>query len=128
MALFDAKKKHAKLITREQALACIPVQNNVISWTTLDSGAVQIKYAMVLKPLLRSIFRRFSADSAKTPTRKIELDELGSTVWKKIDGKRSTAEIIREFAAEQNISVQEAEQSITLFFRELGKRGLIGLG
>lgn len=127
MAFFSSRKKHAP-ITREQALACIPVHNNVVSWTTLESGSVQIEYTMVLKPLLRSIFSRFSADTAKTPTRKIELDELGSNVWKKIDGRKSTAEIIREFADDQNVSVHEAEKSITLFFRELGKRGLIGLG
>ena len=44
-----------------------------------------------------------------------------------IDGKRSTSDIIIEFSSQQNISTQESEQSITTFFRELGKRGLIGL-
>ena len=127
MALFRTKANHTPL-TREQAFACIPVHNNVVSWITLDSGCVQIEYTMALSPLLRSIFSRFSKDFTKTPTKKIELDELGSNVWQKIDGRKSTAEIIREFAGDQNISVHEAEQSVTLFFRELGKRGLIGLG
>lgn len=126
MVFFNNKKPRTP-VTREQALACIPAHNNVVSWTTLDSGSVQIEYTMVLRPLLRSIFSRFSTDPSKTPTRKIELDELGSYVWKKIDGRKSTAEIIKEFADDQKVSVQEAEQSITLFFRELGRRGLIGL-
>ena len=114
-------------MTREQALACKPIQNNVISWKNLDSDLIQIEYTMVLKPLLSAIFKRFSKNTTATPTRKIQLDKMGSSVWKMIDGHKSTADIIQEFAVAQNISTQESEQSITSFLRELGKRGLIGL-
>ncbi len=114
-------------MTREQALACTPVQNNVISWEENGSGNVQIEYVLLLKPFFHSIFKRFSNESSNVPTRKIQLDELGSDVWKMIDGKRTTSEIIIEFSSLQNISTQESEQSVTTFFRELGKRGLIGL-
>ena len=56
-----------------------------------------------------------------------QLDELGSQVWQMLDGTRTTADLIREFATAHKVSAQEAEQSITLFLRELGKRGLIAL-
>lgn len=114
-------------MTREQALACTPVQNNVISWEEDSSGHVEIEYVLVLKPLFYSILKRFVPESASEPRRKIQLDELGSSVWKMIDGNRSTSDIIIAFSAQQNISIQESEQSVTTFFRELGKRGLIGL-
>ena len=114
-------------MTRKQALACTPVRNNVISWEEDSSGHVEIEYVLVLKPLFYSIFKRFTSESAAQPRRKIQLDELGSSVWKMIDGRRSTSEIIIAFSAQQQISIQEAEQSVTAFFRELGKRGLIGL-
>ena len=114
-------------MTREQALACTPVQSNVISWTEDPSGHVEIEYMLVLKPLFYSIFKRFASESAPRPRKKIQLDERGSSVWKMIDGTRSTADIIMAFSAQQNISIQESEQSVTAFFRELGKRGLIGL-
>lgn len=114
-------------MTRDQALSCTPVHNNVISWQEDSSGMVQLEYVLLLKPFFHSLFKRFAPQSADMPTRKIQLDELGSSVWKMIDGKRSTSDIIIEFSTQQNISTQESEQSVTTFFRELGKRGLIGL-
>ncbi len=114
-------------MTRDQALACTPVRNNVISWEASDSGLVQVEYRLVLKPFLQSIFERFAPTPSEEPTRKLELDALGSQVWEMIDGSRTTAELIEDFAGRHNISGQEAEQSITLFLRELGRRGLIAL-
>lgn len=116
-------------MTRDQALACTPVRNNVVNWEVLDSsGLVQVEYKLVLKPFLQSIFERFGSTSNEPPTRKLQLDALGSQVWELIDGSSTTAEIIEAFAHHHKISSQEAEQSITLFLRELGRRGLIALG
>jgi len=126
MAFFSRKKKPVQ-VTREQALACTPVHNNIVSWEEDSDGHVQIEYVLLLKPFFHSIFKRFSNEASTVPTRKIQLDELGSRVWKMIDGKRTTSEIIIEFSSSQNISTRESEQSVTTFFRELGKRGLIGL-
>jgi hypothetical protein len=127
MGLFRKKRKLPAL-TRDQALACTPVRNDVVNWEVLNSGLVRIEYVLVLKPLLKSISERFGGANDELPTRKLELDALGSQVWQMIDGNRTTAQLIEEFARLQKISNQEAEQSITLFLRELGKRGLIALG
>ncbi len=114
-------------LTRDQALACTPVRNNVVSWEVLESGLVQVEYMLVLKPFLQSIFERFGNTPTEQPTRKLELDSLGSQVWQLIDGTRTTSQLIEAFALQHKISTQEAEQSITLFLRELGRRGLIAL-
>ncbi len=127
MGLFK-KKRQPPGLTRDQALACTPVRNDIVKWEILDSGLVRVEYVLVLKPLLKSIFERFGSASSELPTRKLELDALGSQVWQMIDGSRTTAQLIEEFAGLQKISNQEAEQSITQFLRELGKRGLIALG
>ena len=127
MGLFRNKKPPPAL-TRDQALACTPVRNNVVNWEILDSGVVRVEYTLVLKPILKSIFDRFGSTPAEAPTRKLELDALGSQVWQMIDGSRTTAQLIEEFARLHRISTQEAEQSITMFLRQLGKRGLIALG
>lgn len=113
-------------MTRAQALACIPVRNQVISWETTDSGCVRIEYALVLNPLLHSIFKRLSPAEEGAPSRKIELDRLGTSVWMMLDGSNTTADIIGRFAEEHGVSAAEAEQSVTAFLRMLGKRGLIG--
>jgi hypothetical protein len=125
------KKKPQPTLTREQALNCRPVRNNVVNWELLDSGLIEIEYILNLKPFLLSIFERFSNKSKQAPTpaptKKLQLDELGSQVWQMLDGTRTTAELIEQFAETHQVSIQETEQSITLFLRELGKRGLIAL-
>lgn len=126
MGLFRRQQKKPAL-TREQALACTPIKNNVVDWEILDSGLVQVEYILLLKPFLLSIFKRFDTSRSAPPTRKLQLDTLGSQVWQMIDGERTTAALIEDFAQIHKISVPEAEQSITLFLRELGKRGLIAL-
>ncbi len=126
MGLFR-KKKPAPTFTREQALACTPVRNNVVSWERLSSGGIQVEYVLLLKPFFISILERFNPAPATPPTRKLQLDDFGSQVWEMLDGSRTTADLIKEFADDHAISSQEAEQSITLFLRELGKRGLIAL-
>lgn len=109
-------------------MACIPIRNNVVSWQRLDSGVVRITYRLVLKPFLASLLERFGGgESAVRPMKTLELDEMGSEVWELLDGSRTTADLIREFAGRHGLSPREAEQSITLFLRELGKRGLIAL-
>ena len=126
MALFK-KKQNLPRMTRDQALACVPVHNNVLSWQEDESGAISIEYTLLLRPFFFSIFKRFAPASTSAPTRKIELDRFGSWVWKMIDGKQSAADIILSFSEQHGISHQQAEQSVTAFLRELGKRGLIGL-
>ena len=126
MGLFR-KKKPTPTLTREQSLGCTPVRNNVVDWQLLDSGLVQVHYVLLLKPFLLSIFERFNTSDTEPPTRTLQLDELGSQVWQMLVGTITTADLIREFATAHKVSAQEAEQSITLFLRELGKRGLIAL-
>lgn len=79
----------------------------------------------MVKPFLQAIFRRFPGASQQQLTKKLQLDGLGSQVWLSIDGEKSVAELIRDFAASSTMSTQEAELSVTTFLRELGRRGLI---
>ncbi len=115
------------MLTREQSLACRPFHNDVTSWEETSEGLIRIQYELPLSPFLSAIFSKFTASQAKRPMRTLELDKMGSVVWKMIDGEKTAAEIILEFARYNNITNQESEQAITLFFRQLGKRGLIGL-
>jgi hypothetical protein len=130
MSLFARKKgRQPPTLTREQALSCTPVQNNVLSWVRLESGLVRIEYTLTLKPFFSSVLKRFHGrpEHPQVSKRTLELDELGSQVWEMVDGSRTTAEIIDSFANHHAITCQEAEQAITAFFRGLGKRGLIAM-
>ena len=58
---------------------------------------------------------------------RLQLDNLGTEVWKMIDGKRTVRDIVDAFAETHQLEGREAEMAVTQFLRDLGKRGLIGL-
>lgn len=127
MKFFRPKKSNTTSLSRQEALQCVPVQNSsIISSTGLESGEVRLEYALPMKPFLQAIYKRFLNNSA-FPTKKLQLDEMGSTVWKCINGKDSTLTIISHFANHYGITLHEAEISVTTFLVELGKRGLIAM-
>ncbi|MFV0439171.1 MAG: PqqD family protein [Desulfopila sp.] len=125
MKFFRANKAVVPAINRAEALACIPEITSAVTWRTLESGEILIEYPLVLKPLLKAIFNRFNRENTKNLSRKLQLDTLGSQVWLFIDGHNDVADIIELFAQSSAITVQEAEQAVTTFLRELGRRGLI---
>lgn len=127
MRLFNRSgEKSSPEISREDALRCTPVKNSSVQETFRDNGDVILEYPLHIKPFFLSLYKRFN-NSFTPPMKKLQLDEMGTEVWKIIDNKKSTHSIIKTFAHRYNISLQEAEQSVTAFLLELGKRGLIGL-
>ncbi len=125
MPFFTRRNKQIAF-SRQEALACIPVRNDSVHWHTLESGDIIIEYVLPLKPLFQALHRRFQSD-AEPPTRKLQLDSMGSKVWSMIDGQQTTLVIIQQFARHYTITLQEAETSVTKFLLELGRRGLIGM-
>lgn len=123
----SSPSEQEKSLSRTEALACIPQQNNTTSWEELENGNVLFTYAIPLSRFFQALHRKFTKNSVETPTKRLELDEMGSFVWKLIDGKRSVGTIITTFAEEYNVSNQEAETAVTTFIKALGQRGFIGL-
>ena len=85
-----------------------------------------LEYPLLLKPLLQTLFERFQKEQV-VPTKKLQLDEMGSLVWRQIDGKNTAQAIITHFASSYGITIQEAEKSVTTFLAQLGKRGIIAM-
>lgn len=113
-------------LSREEALQCIPSIHSSIKVVELDSGDIMLEYPLRMKPFFLSLFRRFRK-SEELPTKKLQLDEMGSQVWKAIDNNTNVQTIINNFAKQYQITLHEAEKSVTTFLVELGKRGLIAL-
>lgn len=127
MKLFPSKKAPPSPgLSRQEALRCTPVVNASISFRELDSGEIQIEYPLPMKPFFLSLFQRFQ-QSQELPTKKLQLDAMGSHVWKEIDGSRDVGLIISRFADHYRITMQEAEKSVTTFLFELGRRGIIAM-
>ncbi len=114
-------------LSRTEALACIPKQNETATWTELEDGNIIFTYAIPLSRFFQALHRKFTKNSIETPTKRLELDAMGSYVWKLIDGERSVGTIISTFAQEYKVSNMEAETAVTSFIKTLGQRGFIGL-
>lgn len=112
--------------TRTEALHCIPQRAVSASWREQDGGDILIEYPLEIRPFFLQLASRFSPGrQLPQPTRKLQLDRLGSIVWRMVDGRKSVAEIVRDFAEASGLTLQEAELSVTAFFRQLGRRGLL---
>jgi len=117
----------ASQLTKSQALTLIPVKNIESSEETLDSGIVIIQYPVTMRPWMAKWIQRFKGSSSRIGSKKLQLDSLGTEVWKMIDGKRTVRDIVDTFAQDHQLEDREAEIAVTQFLRDLGKRGLIGL-
>ncbi len=121
----DAAQGVAKGLTRTEALASIPLRSPTATWEILENGDVLIEYPLHLRPFFLQLFSRFNKGQVPAPTKKLQLDAMGSKVWLMFDGKKEVKAIIREVAGQTGLSLQEAEISVTTFLRQLGRRGLI---
>lgn len=122
------KKSGTSRLSRREALESTPVKNLQISETRLESGEVIIEYPLAMRPWIAALAGRLGGNQNRKPTKKLQLDALGTSVWDLVDGKRSVRMIIRVFAKAHRLENREAEISVTGFLRQLGQRGLIGMG
>ena len=122
------KKSGANRLSRTEALKYTPVRSRQISEIRLDSGEVIIEYPLIVKPWIAAVARRLGGPHEQKQTKKLQLDAMGTSVWDLVDGKRSVRMIIQIFAKAHRLENKEAEVSVTSFLRQLGQRGLLGLG
>ena len=115
-------------LTRAQALAYTPVKSLQLKEARLETGEVLLEYPLTMRPWIAALAKRLGMPQNRTATRKLQLDALGTAVWDLVDGNRSVHQIIQVFAGIHRLQFKEAEVSVTRFIRELGRRGLIGLG
>lgn len=121
------KRRTGDEISRVEAMNCIPVKNIQAVETRGEAGPVLLCYPIETRPWIAGWIRRFGGSADGARTKKLQLDELGTAVWDLLDGKRTAGQVIQCFTAMQRLHPKEATVAVTLFLRELGKRGLIGL-
>jgi hypothetical protein len=121
------KRPKGPTISRAEALDRIPVKNRQITENRLETGEVVIHYPVTMRPFFAGLAKRFGVQEAQIQIKKLQLDELGTTVWNLMDGERSVRQLVKMFAGTHRLEIREAEVSITQFLRELGRRGLIAM-
>jgi len=115
-------------MSRAEALEYTPVKSREISEIRLESGEVVIEYPLIVRPWIAAVARRLGGPQNRKQTKKLQLDAMGTSVWDLVDGERSARIIIQIFAKTHRLENKEAEVSVTSFIRQLGQRGLLGLG
>jgi hypothetical protein len=83
------KKPKGPSISRAEALDRIPVKNRQISENQLETGEIVISYPVTMRPFFAGLAKRFGGQEVQTQMKKLELDELGTSVWNLMDGNRS---------------------------------------
>ncbi len=122
------KKPAASRLSRTEALKYTPAKSSLISEIRLETGEVVIEYPLVVRPWISAVAKRLGGLQDQKQTKKLQLDAMGTSVWDLVDGKRSVRMIIKIFAKTHRLENREAEVSVTSFIRQLGQRGLLGLG
>lgn len=113
------------VITRSQALECVPVKNPQVTEQSHTREELCLTYQVQIRPWFQNVVRKITGRDSTVIDRSLQLDSLGSSVWCLIDGRKTTREIIRLFRDANQLNSREAEISVTAFLKELGKRGLI---
>jgi hypothetical protein len=106
-----------------QVLAAVPVRNRLLEWSEDDELLVTLCVPKRRDRVGRVLNRFFSAPEH----RRVALDELGSDVWRLCDGERSVESIIVALARKYKLNRREVEVSLSLYLKQLGKRGYLGL-
>ena len=127
MAWFK-KNSPKPTMTRTEAMACRPMKNMEVTEERLENDVVLLRYPVRIRPWMAAVSKRLGADPNRSSYRKLQLDVLGTEVWDLLDGRRTVGNLIERFAETHRLQHREAEVSVTRFLRELGRRGLIGLG
>jgi hypothetical protein len=104
----------------------LPSEKVSTEWT--QEGLARLQFAISRRPALRALRILGSLPSRPaTETRTVELDLIGSMIWRCCDGRTRVCDIIRRVRQDFLISYHEAERSVTEYVRTLGSRGLIRL-
>lgn len=114
-------------LTREQALACRPVKCPLVTEEVLSDSQVRLCYPLSLKPWFARLAARFGAWDTRPRTKRLELDAMGTTAWRLMDGRRNVLQVVEAMAEAYGLQPREAELSVSAFIKDLGRRGLLAL-
>jgi len=121
--MWPFKKKKKKVISRDRFLQSRAVHNPALKWEESDDGVITL-----MIPRSKSGISSFLGRSLSLPEYKqVKLDEIGSKVWKKMDGKTDARALVDWMNQEFKMSPREAEMALGIYLEKLSDRGYIVL-
>ena len=104
-------------------LRALPLRNSRIDWSADEEGLVTLRI-----PQRQDRWARFLNRIATAPDhRRVALDEIGSDVWRLCDGATTVEAVVRALMKKYKLSRREVELSLSLYLKQLAKRGYLGL-
>jgi len=119
------RKKSQPALSRDELLGARPHRNSALESEALPDGRVRVHAVRTRGGLGRVL--AFFFVLPKTHLRNIDLDDIGSFVWKMCDGKNAVREIRDALVGEYKLSRREAETALMEYLKQLMKRKLVGL-
>jgi len=118
-------------VDRRRSLTLKPLRNPQVDWTPqdlADPNPITISVPLKRRPVPRPLLWLAAKLARKQPpsARRIELDPVGSFVWRAADGTRTVRQLIWELAAEYKLNRRDAEGALLEFLRKLSQRNLMG--
>lgn len=104
---------------KNEFLNYIPVKN--INYEE-ENGIIILLVPKIAKKYEKLFFKKW----LEKPN-KIDLDEIGSFIWKNIDGQTSVTEIINLCQSELKEKIEPALDRIKLFLEQMNRNGFIKL-
>lgn len=105
----------------------VPVRNTEVKEAAMNDGLLRLSYPLAVKPWFGRLAEKVGMWDKRPMIKEVELDEMGTFVWERIDGEHSVRNIAEAFVKEYGVQTREAELSVTAFIKTIGQRGIIGL-
>lgn len=116
------RRKPKKTFSSKEFLLLKPIKNPYLEWTKSEKGEVTI----MLKAENRKR-KGFSKLFSIPKEKRVVLDEIGSFVWDRCDGKNTVEKIAQELCDKYKMIPQEAEVSLSNYLQQLAERRFIGV-
>lgn len=123
MSLFGRKKRQLPRLDRKQSLSAKPFLNRQVKMERAGDGNIILQVPRRKTAMVRAVSRFFRMP----PYRRVLLDELGTFVIERCDGKHAVRDIVDKFAERFRLNRREAEVSTATFLRTLVGRSIVGL-
>jgi len=117
------KRQKGMAPDRRQSLAAIPLRNSGLSVSDTDDGNVRLRIPRKNAWWVKVLDFILTIPGGRT----VELDEIGSKLYRMCDGETTVDEIIRRMARDLKLNKRESELSVVKYLKMLAKRGIIAL-
>jgi len=118
--------KKPEPLSREQSLEAVVVPSSTLTLKEREDGCLTLGIPFKPSPFVERLSRWLRVPSGGGE-RPLELDEIGSFVWRMFDSRTTVREMIDRLMAEYKLNRKDAEISLTTFIRTLVRKRLVVL-